>query len=220
MAQFNLGRVKGDKGDRGKSFRLRGAWATATEYINDDNTIDVINHSGCAYACKVTHTSSGASPSTEQWELLLSNEFDIVHTDTINDTTKVPSSTVTYALGQEIDTINNNFVQTTGSFAYNEGFSLASRNSIIKMGKLVTLLVGVKKTDGTVFTSGAVNVIGIIPEGFRPKISQMCIVGFDVKERAISKIGYGFIGSDGQIVIQVDDSTSKAAIIQINYLTP
>ena len=32
----------------------------------------------------------------------------IVQTDTVNDTTKVPSSAVTYGLGQQIDTINNN----------------------------------------------------------------------------------------------------------------
>ena len=92
MAQFNLGRVKGDKGDIGKSFRLKGAWATGIEYINSDTTIDVVNHNGCAYACKMTHTSSSetAPPSETSWELLLSNEFDIVQTDT-KMTYKLPS---------------------------------------------------------------------------------------------------------------------------------
>lgn len=36
------------------------------------------------------------------------NKTDIVQTDTVNDTTKIPSSAVTYALGQEIDTLNDN----------------------------------------------------------------------------------------------------------------
>jgi hypothetical protein len=33
----------------------------------------------------------------------------VVNTDTINDTTKIPSSAVTFALGKEIDTLTNNF---------------------------------------------------------------------------------------------------------------
>lgn len=36
------------------------------------------------------------------------NISDLVHTDTINDTTKVPSTAVTHALGLEVDTLTNN----------------------------------------------------------------------------------------------------------------
>lgn len=39
------------------------------------------------------------------------NKTDIVNTDTVNDTTKVPSSAVTHALGVEIDTLNNNLAK-------------------------------------------------------------------------------------------------------------
>lgn len=131
MAQFNLGRVKGDKGDIGKSFRIRGTWATDTEYLNNDTTIDVINHSGCAYACKITHTSSGAGPNATEWGLLLSNKFDIVDTDTINDPSKLPSSAVTFALGQEIDELTNNLGDVSSQLAEAAKMSVASNRAVI-----------------------------------------------------------------------------------------
>lgn len=175
MAQFNLGRVrgdKGDKGDRGKSFRLRGAWASGVEYINDDNAIDVVNYSGSAYACKTTHTSSGASPSTEQWELLLSNEFDIVHTDTISDTTKVPSSAVTYALGQEIDAINNNLAwQAPITLTLQNGWSgniYAIRNGLNQVFLYTDALTAGTLTNGT--------VVAELPTGYKPRAATIPIV--------------------------------------------
>lgn len=122
MAQFNLGRVKGDKGDKGAqgvSFSFKGEWKSGVAYKNDEITIDVVSYLGSAYACKVSHTSTADNgPSnTTNWGILLSNAFDLVQTDTINDPAKVPSSAVTHALGQEIDTLNNNLGDVSSQLA-------------------------------------------------------------------------------------------------------
>ena len=46
------------------------------------------------------------------------NSTSIVQTDQTNDTTKVPSSAVTYAHGQAISTINSNLANITDKFLY------------------------------------------------------------------------------------------------------
>lgn len=42
------------------------------------------------------------------------DKASIVNTDTVNDTTKIASAAVTYALGQEIDVLNNNLFKQIG----------------------------------------------------------------------------------------------------------
>ena len=214
MAQFNLGRVKGDKGDIGKSFRIRGTWATDTEYLNNDTTIDVINHSGCAYACKITHTSSGAGPNATEWGLLLSNKFDIVDTDTINDPSKLPSSAVTFALGQEIDAINNNLaVQNIASaFVPNSNISVAA----IEAKKLLNMVF----LSGNFTTQSQVDALSVTSVGtisYKPvaPVNVACATGTYSGAQQYIRLQ---IDEGGQVYILANEAIAIGVQIRFSLL--
>lgn len=72
---------KGDRGDQGDpgetgpigpGYYPQGAWVSGRAYVRDGSRIDVVEHSGSSYFCKVSHTASGASepPASEYWGLL------------------------------------------------------------------------------------------------------------------------------------------------------
>ena len=123
-------------------------------------------------------------------------------------------------LQDQITTLNNKLAVQTGVFNYNPGFSKANNDAqVIKTGKVVTLCLGVKKTDDTAFAPGASLVIGMIPEGFRPKVSQICVVGMHSAEWGISSVGYGYVSTNGGVSIINFVEGMKVANIQITYLT-
>ena len=46
-----------------------GAWNDGTQYVNNETYIDIVEHNGSAYLCKLTHTNQGP-PNAAYWELL------------------------------------------------------------------------------------------------------------------------------------------------------
>ena len=69
--------AKGDKGDtgatgsKGTSMRLKGAWDSATAYVNDGSYIDIVTSNGSTYACKVSNTNVAVSDTTK-WTVIAS----------------------------------------------------------------------------------------------------------------------------------------------------
>ena len=69
--------AKGDKGDagatgsKGTSMRLKGAWDSATAYVNDGTYIDIVTSNGSSYACKVSNTNVAVSDTTK-WTVIAS----------------------------------------------------------------------------------------------------------------------------------------------------
>lgn len=61
----------GDKGDTGTSIKLKGAWTASTEYVNNNQYIDIVTYDGNTYGCKTSHTS-GDSWDVTNWVLLAS----------------------------------------------------------------------------------------------------------------------------------------------------
>jgi len=63
---------------KGTSLRMMGGWDDATEYINDEFTVDVVSLHGCTYWCKQTHTNQEPreSQDTEYWGLLANKGSD------------------------------------------------------------------------------------------------------------------------------------------------
>lgn len=54
----------GPRGIHGSALRPRGLWSAGVSYVNDDSYIDVVSHQGTWYSCKESHTSDGASITT------------------------------------------------------------------------------------------------------------------------------------------------------------
>lgn len=86
------------------------------------------------------------------------NKADIIHTDTISDPTKVPSSVVTEALGKEIDVINNNLAWVDGVVAALQndwsGTLLISKNGLGQVWIRGSLIVGITATATSIVTLG------------------------------------------------------------------
>lgn len=108
---------KGDKGDPGTSPIVSVNTNTGTTYtldITDANgTITTPNLKGADGTGAGDMTSNVYDPQGKAADIFeyadtKISKTDLVQTDTINDPTKVPSTSVTHALGQEIDTLNNN----------------------------------------------------------------------------------------------------------------
>ena len=57
---------------QGTSYRSKGAWDSAVQYIHDDYFIDTVGRYGCTYYCKKTNTNQEPLPSEENeyWGLL------------------------------------------------------------------------------------------------------------------------------------------------------
>ena len=148
---------------------------------NENSTyekLDLVKYKGTSWLGKKNAT--GIEPSkanAEYWQDVF--DMELVNNLTTEEEGYALDARQGKVLNDKITTINNNLNQTTGDFIYNADFVQASTKSILKTGKTVSLFVGVKKTDGTVFTSGTLLTIGMIEEGFRPKASQVCVVGFD-----------------------------------------
>ena len=62
---------QGIQGIQGISIRNRGAWESATQYINDSAYIDIVEHDGNGYLCKITATGQ-QPPNAVYWDLLVS----------------------------------------------------------------------------------------------------------------------------------------------------
>lgn len=59
----------GDIGEKGVSLRGMGSWNAETEYINNSSYIDIVEHNGSSYSCKLTHTNQ-APPCAAYWDLV------------------------------------------------------------------------------------------------------------------------------------------------------
>ena len=59
-------------GDKGVSVRMVGTWAVETEYVNNNQYIDIVSYDGGSYACKTTHTASEEIVPTneEYWQCI------------------------------------------------------------------------------------------------------------------------------------------------------
>ena len=218
MAQFNLGRVKGDKGDKGAqgvSFSFKGEWKSGVAYKNDEITIDVVSYLGSAYACKVSHTSTADNgPSnTTNWGILLSNAFDLVQTDTINDPAKVPSSAVTYGLGQEIDTLNNNLAwQTDVSIPLSNDWT--GTINVSKNGLGMVWIRGSVQV-GTV-SAGLQPTASPLPLGYRPLYNYMMVPMYNAtKLKGLLNLG---VHSNGNLIIRDVTNLSSGDKIVFEFL--
>ena len=58
----------GIQGDTGVSLRNAGAWSGATEYVNSTAFIDIVDHNGSSYVCKLTATNF-EPPNATYWDL-------------------------------------------------------------------------------------------------------------------------------------------------------
>lgn len=62
--------MSGIQGPQGTSLRNRGNWTANTNYVNNNQYIDIVNYNGSAYSCKTTHTS-GESWDESNWTILV-----------------------------------------------------------------------------------------------------------------------------------------------------
>ncbi len=72
LKEIDLGNVRGPAGPtgaKGVSMRLKGAWSSSIEYVNDGNYIDLVTSGGNTYACKKSNTNQAVS-NTTYWELI------------------------------------------------------------------------------------------------------------------------------------------------------
>lgn len=68
---------QGIQGIQGISIRMKGAWATTTEYVNNTTYIDLVTYGGQTYACAETHTSSADfNTDTAKWVLVAAKGAD------------------------------------------------------------------------------------------------------------------------------------------------
>ncbi|MBT3318146.1 MAG: hypothetical protein HN948_00735 [Clostridia bacterium] len=61
----------GSQGDTGVSLRNQGEWNSATEYVNSADFIDIVDHNGSSYVCKLTGTNF-EPPNATYWDLAAS----------------------------------------------------------------------------------------------------------------------------------------------------
>ena len=62
---------QGTQGVQGISIRNMGAWNSSTEYVNDSEYIDIVEHEGSGYLCRQT-AANQEPPSASYWDLIVS----------------------------------------------------------------------------------------------------------------------------------------------------
>jgi len=126
---------------------------------------------------------------------------DIVQTDTVNDSSKVPSSVVTYGLGQEIDAINNRFIETTESVSFSlSGATITGTGTLRKNDYFAQFTSGYATFSG--LTAGAWSTIGTVSTVFCP-ITQVTIT---ISIFSGSTLGYAFVTINTMGKIQINPS--------------
>lgn len=77
--------LKGDTGSAGTKLNVRGTYDPLVEYKVDNNSMDVVNYNGKAYACLQTNIGKQPDISNDYWALLLDSVLSV--NDWILDTT-------------------------------------------------------------------------------------------------------------------------------------
>lgn len=92
---------------------------------------------------------------------------------------------------------------------------------IMKIGKVVNLTIGIKKTDGSVFAPGYSLIIGQLPVGYRPAHSIIVPAGLGDDEWKIQDAGYVYIATDGRIsVTNHVSSTARVLYFTTTFIVP
>lgn len=126
---------------------------------------------------------------------------------------KIDSHLAEYASSQAVTIIDFPF---TASFLTGVATNTAK---VTRVGKVITLTVGVKKSDGSVFARGYSLKIGQLPLGYRPIHSIVIPAGMGEVEFDISDIGYVYISTNGEISIRNSaNDTAKYFYFSTSYI--
>ena len=107
---------------------------------------------------------------------------------------------------------------TSMEFPFSAGVK-ANTARITKIGKVVNLTIGVKKSDGSVFAQGYPLIIGQLPVGYRPAHPIIVPAGLGDSEWRIQDVAYVYIATNGEISVtnQVND-TGKVIYFSTTYI--